>query len=500
MEFSTLFFECVAELLQEKSELVTLVKEGLFVSESAMDRELAEQVYKYILRHGDAYLDEVRLLLYKSLPWEWVYFLREKDCIPGLLLPIKELEDPFTRGLISEDVRIENAEKKVSHRDPFYVDNPTCRPLIHIDFAAELKVYDAWYKLSHRAFEQFAGLYTDLICVRGLRKANEAHTATSAARDRLRVFQKLFQKSELVWIVNKEFSQRMRYRGHYQYRRYREVIFVINKETLVIEDVILIANLVKEPTEAIPCIIPCMTLITLSSNLLEANKGPAKMVRITKGGLFVAYKWISKLIDQYQLIDPLASRQDIKKWLWQLTKGEITYLIDGDTCVFGIIIPSLPLVEAIGWHSLDHIVSGAQMLLADDPIFHEGGGIGLPIQPRCLARFKVGDEMYHISIHAFNRFIERAHANSRLRKLKGFDFVNRRGYLLLLYHLLSKSQLVSRNNAPLQYLRHEFRRASYRTYAGWLFVILEDNTVITLYDKGNPIKAGYRHIVDEDNT
>lgn len=472
-----------ARIIAERgSAEVRLFSGGLFVGEAALrihlPAVLAQQA-PYI----DQSIDSLRVEILKAAQWKWVYWLEPGLCLPGIAVLYEEgAEFPSS---------VRPATEFIHDRDPYFLDKKDMvRILLHVNWAAEVRLSDNWLKISHTVLREFEGLYDDLKAVRPLCRSHESILGP-VSRDRLRVLVKMLSKSEPVTVTHDQFVQQMRRQGISSYRKYREVIFCISRAGL--EGIILDHELASE----LPAHLQYSGLdpkgVYTALRLMLGGKQAQKPVRLNRRGVFLAQKAIKKFSNSYFRTDSSATVGGVKKKLKRLTGGEIVYLIDGDRSHFGMLLPMAEIVAAFGWRHNDDIVMGKSMIIHDDPLYTTGQGIGLPMRSKCLARFQVGDELYHVSFHAFSRFLERASPKAaELKRTGAHDVVNQRGYLMLMHELFRKSEPIRRLNGAMQVLKHKFVNASYRATEGWIWVILPDNTVITCYHRRNPYQSVFR--------
>ena len=472
--------ESARRLAADGSAEVRLFPGGLFVAESALRRELPAEIAK--LAGQDSKIEALRLQILKAVDWKLVYWVEGGMCQAGLAVILEEGSE------FPSNLRL--AANFLHDRDPYFLEKKDwTRILLHVDWAAEVRIYDQWFKIPHTVIEEFARLYGELQAARPLRRSHE-NIVGSSSRDRLRVLLKMLIKSEPVKVTHQAFVKQMRYRGILSYRKYRDVIFCLSREA--VEGIILDYEVSSELRSEANHSLDPKTVFDVVRMML-GRRQVQKTVRLNRKGIFIAQKAVKKFSHNYAHTDPAATVGSIKKKLKRITGGEIVYLIDGDRSQFGILLPMHEVVGAFGWCHNDDIVFGKSMILHDDPLYSSGQGIGLPMRSKCLARFQLGDRLCHISIHAFMRFLERATPKAAEFKRAGaYDVVNRRGYLMLMYDLLRKSEPIRRLNGAIQFLKHELVDASYRASEGWIWVILPDDTLITCYYRRNPFKSVFR--------
>lgn len=463
-------------LAEEGSDEVQLFPGGMFVGDATFRKGFAERF------SSDAGADKIWRGLLKKHNWEWYYWVSGKTCLPGLVIREQDCVLPDS---------LKPAKDDIHDQDPYFADKRDwVRILIHVEYAAEVKINDDWIKIPKKVLSEFSRLYSDLSVVKPLKRSHES-VGESIARDRLRVLLKMLSKSEPVSVTHGVFVQQMRRSGIIYYRKYRNVIFCMSRDAL---DGIILDHELHDPS----CLGSGHDFINVDAvfealrEILNTRRAP-KTVRLNRKGIFIAQKAFKKFASVYAEHDGGAPIGSAKKKLKKLTKGEIVYLIDGDRSHFGILLPIPVVVEAFGWAHRDDIIFGKSMILADDPLFNSNQGIGLPMRSKCIARVQVGDQLYHVSFHAFTRFLERAGERAHEFKRKGnYDVVNRRGYLMLMHDLFRKSEPAIRLNAAKQLLKHQMKDARIRITNNWVWVILEDNTIITCFYRNKAFKSVFR--------
>ncbi len=472
--------DSVRRLADRGSTEVRFFPGGLFVGESVLRRELPAEMAKLDGCKG-VKVEALRSKIFKAVAWKWVYWLETGLCQPGLAAIFEEgAEFP---GNLRE------ASNFIHDRDPYFLEKKDwARILLHVNWAAEVRIHDHWLKIPHKVLEEFTRLYDGLQAAKPLRRSHEGILGSSS-RDRLRVLLKMLTKSEPVTVTHKAFVRQMRYQGILSYRKYRDVIFCLSREGVegIILDYEVSTEVLSEPNHLDP------KAVFEAVRMMLAGRQVQKTIRLNRKGVFIAQKAVKKFSNSYAHIDSSATVGSVKKKLKRITEGEIVYLIDGARSHFGMLLPMSEVVEAFGWRHNDDIVFGKSMILHDDPLYSSGQGIGLPMRSKCLARFQVGDELYHVSIHAFVRFLERASPRAaELKRAGAYDVVNRRGYLMIMHDLMRRSEPIRRLNGAMQFLKHELVDASYRATDGWIWVILPDNTLITCYHRRKPFNSVFR--------
>lgn len=471
---------------------IRILREGIFVSEKGFLEDIADLAPRSKPR-------EVQQQVLELFPWRWVYLKKDNLTLIGVLA--EPLPDGFEEEDIEDDWKILDADDYIDAEDAYFTQQSGIKILLNIENKAEIKLHNTTYLLPHKTFESFS-LLRKAISKHPFDKAMES-VLGDVARDRLKHIVRMFTNSEPVQLAHRVWTEKYRFLGINTFRRFRQVIFCINNKH-VIEDVVLEDSLedFNLTTTKIQTKLDVAKLTSAVRQLMEGSNYSKSQLRILKSGIFVSQRrkekisFVDRLNTTYNRLDSEISPRGFREAVKDLNGGELTYLIDGQRAHFGTLIPLPEIADRFGWYHPEEVIPATKVILNDDPLFFSGHGIGLPMKHKCLARFEINDDLYHISNHAFSRFLQKAPHSRRLRNLSGYDLVNRRGYLMLMYDLLKDSEPVQRKNAALQFLRHKFKDADFRTSKGWIFVILKDFTVITCYDKSDPLKQGYSLLTD----
>lgn len=144
----------------------------------------------------------------------------------------------------------------------------------------------------------------------------------------------------------------------------------------------------------------------------------------------------------------------------------------------------------------DYIYSG-------DPIFQKCPEIKPVFKKNIVAEFTVNNVTLRVNGHTIRQLASRFPKSILKIKWKGSELdkvvdvsqSNGNGvFLQLVYEMLKRAVQVERKNAVRQIIDYNFEKASYVSYANWIFVISEDNVVLTCYEKDGLKSAGYRQL------
>ena len=216
---------------------------------------------------------------------------------------------------------------------------------------------------------------------------------------------------------------------------------------------------------------------------------PERHLRNSERGLFLVEQSIDFIVDRYHRISPPQNRKKSYIELRTYFLDDLSYRMDFEECLVGYIsgkaekFRGLPQNTGTIFSCKNYLVSG-DYLFWNHPIV---------IQPdrKHLARIPCPMGNILITSHSLDQFMWRGERSEVMNRNYPGCFTTQRKAILVLYSYLRSAVEVSRQNFATQVVKHNGIPARYFTNQGWIFVIDENNTLRTCYEKGKIAKAGY---------
>ena len=210
---------------------------------------------------------------------------------------------------------------------------------------------------------------------------------------------------------------------------------------------------------------------------IKYRKGQA---RNTDQGLFINVDCMEELASSCRLFirqvvigGSRASVSEVRRTIVLLTGNELFYLTEEPRCMVGYLFKRV-FVDHVKVSSAK-LISCSDTLLPADPIFRNN----------TLRSYENGDvdftcegTIYHVTKHAFERFVEETPKTDRILKGSRGKTVPLREMILQLGRLLCRSKKLECLSPEMQ---SRFKDAGFRGIQPWVFVMEENDTLKTCF-------------------